>query len=123
MGTFTHDRDFMIILPAIKKILHKYHDSIRLEILGALSDKRLLTFLPNTVEVDTKGNSEYTKFMKWMNENIFWDFAIAPLEKNEFTRCKSDIKFLDYSALGIPGIYTKHTHMKAQLFMERRVCL
>lgn len=125
MGTFTHDRDFMIILPALKKILHKYHDSIRLEILGALSDKRLLTFLPNTTEVDTNGNSEYTKFMKWMNENTFWDFAIAPLEINEFTKCKSDIKFLDYSALGIPGIYSKHTpyestviHGKTGLLVE-----
>lgn len=125
MGTPTHDRDFMIILPAIKKILNKYNDKIKLEILGALSDKRLLIFLPNTGEVNIQGNTEYTKFMKWMNENIFWDFAIAPLEINEFTKCKSDIKFLDYSALGIPGIYTRHVpyentiiHGKTGLLVE-----
>ncbi len=107
MGTSTHDRDFMIIIPAIKKILHKYNDSIRLEILGALSDRRLLNLLPNTSEIYEKGNNEYDVFWRWMNANVFWDFAIAPLEKNEFTKCKSDIKFLDYSALGIPGIYTR----------------
>lgn len=107
MGTSTHDRDFMIVIPAIKKILHKYNSNIRLEILGALSDKKLLNLLPNTSEIYEKGNNEYDVFWKWMNANVFWDFAIAPLEKNEFTKCKSDIKFLDYSALGIPGVYTK----------------
>jgi glycosyltransferase involved in cell wall biosynthesis len=42
-----------------------------------------------------------------MSSNIYWDIAIAPLEDNSFTRCKSDIKFLDYSALGIAGIYSR----------------
>ena len=30
-------------------------------------------------------------------------------EDTPFTRCKSDLKVLDYSALGIPGIYSRVT--------------
>jgi glycosyltransferase involved in cell wall biosynthesis len=42
-----------------------------------------------------------------MKKNMKWDLAIAPLEDTRFNRAKSDIKFLDYSALGIPGIYSQ----------------
>ena len=41
-----------------------------------------------------------------MQREIDWDFAIAPLIDSEFNRCKSDIKFLDYSLNRIPGIYS-----------------
>ena len=40
-------------------------------------------------------------------KNLSWDVGIAPLENTIFNRCKSDIKFLDYSALGFPGIYSR----------------
>jgi processive 1,2-diacylglycerol beta-glucosyltransferase len=31
---------------------------------------------------------------------------MAPLEDDTFTRCKSDLKYLDYAALGIPGVFS-----------------
>lgn len=34
------------------------------------------------------------------------DIGIAPLEKCFFNDCKSNIKVLEYSSLGIPGVYT-----------------
>jgi glycosyltransferase involved in cell wall biosynthesis/prefoldin subunit 5 len=34
------------------------------------------------------------------------DIFIAPLEMNEFNRCKSAIKFFEYSALGAPGVFS-----------------
>jgi glycosyltransferase involved in cell wall biosynthesis len=42
-----------------------------------------------------------------MTENVNWDLAIAPLAESPFTLCKSDMKFLDYSALGVAGIYSR----------------
>jgi glycosyltransferase involved in cell wall biosynthesis len=41
-----------------------------------------------------------------MRRQLRWDVAIAPLEDNAFTRCKSDLKYLDYAALGIPGVFS-----------------
>jgi glycosyltransferase involved in cell wall biosynthesis len=52
-------------------------------------------------------DADYPNFIPWMKKNLNWDIGIAPLEDTVFTRSKSDIKFLDYSALGIPGIYSR----------------
>ena len=105
MGTFTHDDDFREILPAVIKI-NKRFNNIKFEIVGALSDARLLRSIPNINVLNIKNNYEYIKFWNWSKQNIFWDIAIAPLKLNEFTECKSDIKFLDYAALKTPGIFT-----------------
>ena len=43
-----------------------------------------------------------------MKKNIYWDIGVAPLTLDSFTRCKSDIKYLDYTALNICGIYSDH---------------
>jgi len=125
MGTYTHDRDFCEIYPALRNILYKYRDDIELEVVGSLSDNRLLRSIPNAKQLDTRGNIEYTKFWDWMNRNIHWDIAIAPLVRNEFTKCKSDIKYLDYAALGTPAICTKFVpyensviHGKSGLLVE-----
>jgi len=41
-----------------------------------------------------------------MQENIRWDFGIAPLIDSVFSQSKSDMKFLDYAVQGIPGIFS-----------------
>ena len=45
------------------------------------------------------------EFMAWFSQ-LHWDIAIAPLKDTPFNRGKSDIKFLDYCALGAAGIYS-----------------
>lgn len=48
-----------------------------------------------------KSYFEYPTFIKSINPNI----AIAPLENNDFNKCKSNIKFQEYVASGICGIF------------------
>lgn len=44
------------------------------------------------------------------------DIGLAPLEDNLFNRCKSNIKMLEYSALGIPGIYSNVTPYRKAMY-------
>jgi glycosyltransferase involved in cell wall biosynthesis len=108
MGTLTHERDIMMIALALRAVLRKHADQVALEFVGGFSDPSVMASfqgLPVRV-LDATTHSEYPAFVRWMSENLKWDLAIAPLVDTPFTRCKSDIKFLDYGALGIPGIYS-----------------
>lgn len=109
MGTLTHDADLMMILEALRATLREHAGAVELQLIGGVSDPAVLEAfagLPVSV-LDVGDNVEYPAFARWMSANVSWDLAIAPLEENAFTRCKSDIKFLDYSALGIPGVYSR----------------
>jgi glycosyltransferase involved in cell wall biosynthesis len=109
MGTYTHDEDLMVVLQPLREVLRKHGDNIEAEFVGGFADPALMRAfegLPVRV-VNVEGNTEYPAFVRWMMQNLRWDLAIAPLEDNPFTHCKSDIKFLDYSALGIAGIYSR----------------
>lgn len=108
MGTRTHDSDLMMILQALRTTLRKNAGLVELQLLGCVADRAVIDAfegLPIRI-LDLRGELEYPAFVPWMVKNIKWDLAIAPLEDDVFTRCKSDIKFLDYSAVGIPGIYS-----------------
>jgi glycosyltransferase involved in cell wall biosynthesis len=105
MGTYTHDKDFAVVQKALKQILNDY-PNVYFEIAGAVVNYAKIDLPKFTSLPLTKEDYSYTKFWKWMTKNIFWDIGIAPLEATKFTRCKSDIKFLDYSALGVTGVYS-----------------
>ena len=110
MGTFTHDADLMLIGKALRSVLRKRRNEVELQFIGAVEQDSTLEYfrdLPVRVLKGVEsGYAEYPQFVRWMIENMFFDVGIAPLQESAFTTCKSDIKFLDYSALGIPGIYS-----------------
>jgi glycosyltransferase involved in cell wall biosynthesis len=109
MGTHTHDADLMMVLQPLRETLRKHAERVELQLVGGFADRAVMeAFAGLPVRVlDVEGNVEYPAFARWMLQNVKWDLAIAPLEDDTFTRCKSDIKFLDYSILGIPGIYSR----------------
>ena len=45
---------------------------------------------------------EYGRFLDVLSPDI----GIAPLQKNQFNECKSNIKGLEFCSLGIPGVYS-----------------
>lgn len=104
MGTFTHEQDLFMILEALRPLAQQ----MELKLIGGIQDTAAIkAFAPLDVKVETPDcGHEYPAFARWMVASLDWDIGLAPLEDKEFTRCKSDIKFLDYSLLGIPGCYS-----------------
>ena len=49
----------------------------------------------------------YPLFFAWYSRTIAWDIGLAPLRQNGFNVCKSDIKLLDYAAIGAAGVYSR----------------
>lgn len=110
MGTATHDADVLMALQPLRAILRKYSDVVELQfVCGVAKAPTVHAFdgLPIRIVPIARGCGHYTKFVSWMIRRTSFDLAIAPLEDTAFTRCKSDIKFLDYSAFGVAGIYSR----------------
>lgn len=109
MGTLTHDNDLMMVLPALRAVWQGHGEEIELQILGVVGDARMRQTLRELPFVRilklTPKKAEYPRFMAWFSR-LQWDIAIAPLQDTPFNRCKSDVKFLDYSAIGAAGIYS-----------------
>lgn len=110
MGTATHDDDLLSIVPALHLLHQKYPDRFELEIVGTVGREAtwaLCGDLPiRRVNCDPH-EIEYPSFMLWYTGHVRWDIALAPLVDTPFNRCKSDIKLLDYGAIGATGIYSR----------------
>ena len=131
MGTFTHDDDLMMVLPALKAVWQTHADAIEFQFIGCVGNdatKQQLAGMPVRYIGTEPGEEEYPLFMLWYTGQVDWDIAIAPLQDTLFNRSKSDIKWLDYSAVGVPGIYSDipayHSsirHLETGLLVENKV--
>lgn len=109
MGTLTHLSDFRIVANAIKEIMYE-HDDVTLHLVGVGDPKNLRkTMEPYDVVVHRPPDSKYEAFFRWFTKQIRWDICLAPLSDTGLNRCKSDLKLLDYSAIGSAGIYSNLT--------------
>ena len=103
MGTTTHDDDFALVLPALDAVAHAY-PHFRLTLVGVTTRKNLKDGRP-WIEVLEAPDKDYCKFTKWLHsQSARFDFAIAPLRETIFNKYKSELKLLDYGALGLPVI-------------------
>ncbi len=110
MGTIAHGDDVRMIAPALRSVLRRRRDDVELQIVGAVDRatvRAVFGDLPVRLLRVGLRNAEYRQFVAWMIANMHFDVGIAPMRVDDFSRCKSDIKYLDYSALGIPGIYSR----------------
>lgn len=109
MGTLTHDEDLALLLPALHRLHKSVQTGLELQIIGGLSRQESaarFAHLPFPVTFLTPPVVEYPQFLPWFTANVTWDIALAPLRDTPFNRAKSDIKFLDYAALGAAGVYS-----------------
>jgi glycosyltransferase involved in cell wall biosynthesis len=120
MGSPTHEVDLMMIQPALRNVLRAHFADVEFQMVGGCLRPdflRSLDGLPVRV-LGFAGDERYPKFVRWMRQHIDWDLALAPIKKTSFTRCKSDMKFLDYSILGVPGIYSRVTAYETVSHLE-----
>jgi len=112
MGTLTHDEDLLLITPALREVCARHVGEIEIQLVGGAERQSTLAALeglPLRMVSPLPGEAEYPLFMVWLTHRVRWDIALAPLADTPFNACKSDLKYLDYAAMGAAGIYSDVT--------------
>jgi glycosyltransferase involved in cell wall biosynthesis len=109
-GSITHDEDLEIIVPVINKIFEKY-PNVRFYLLGSVRKERQDEFRAKfgkyAYRVKIKlGVPAFRFYPLFLAEQNF-DIGLAPLVDNEFNRCKSHIKWMEYSMYQIPMVASR----------------
>lgn len=103
MGSATHETDLSIVLSALDK-LYSEGEEFELYLIGISTNVPKYSWIKVIQPPKFAGNNNYPEFMRWLRSLNFFDLGIAPLEANNFNRCKSSVKFWDYSSMGIPTL-------------------
>lgn len=106
MGTVTHVPDLEMLKPAFRALATKYPGQLEFVFYGA--NLEFEEDIPATVtncQSETFVYADYVKVALSQKANI----AIAPVEDIPYNHCKSSIKFFEYSAMGLPGVYSRVT--------------
>ena len=103
-GTMTHNNDLELIhnvILRLKDIFSKKAIQVDFEVIGASIDENIdwfgvkkLPYYPMSMAT----------FMKWIANEAKWDIGIIPLVNTEFNKCKSELKYIEFTALGVPVV-------------------
>jgi O-antigen biosynthesis protein len=95
----THDADLALILPELDALAAQDPGAFRLTLVGGLSQPLQRPWL-HVVDVPLEAR-RYPRFVRWLRRLPRHDLGLAPLVANAFNAAKSDVKLLDYAALGL----------------------
>ncbi|MFQ5460592.1 MAG: hypothetical protein ACE5EL_07340, partial [Anaerolineae bacterium] len=101
MGTRTHEADLRLVVPALQAAA-RHHKDLAIEVVGGVGDETAAAMLDGLPwrRVRPVSGPVYPLFMVWWTSEVEWDVALAPLASTPLNACKSDIKILDYAAIG-----------------------
>jgi len=102
-GTATHDADFEMIAEALDQVAQNHQ--FKLTIIGAVRNPPKRDWIK--VLPPPRTAQSYPHFVRWFREQGPFDLGLAPLKSNRFNDAKSDLKLLDYGALGILPVVSK----------------
>ncbi|MAH26126.1 MAG: hypothetical protein CMI19_04145 [Opitutae bacterium] len=106
IGSKTHGEDLNILREPILELLSECKGYFRFYVIGGeeITDSEKW-YTPISIP---NGFKSYPNFVNWLGKikNKF-DFGVAPLCENALNKSKSYLKYIEYSALGLPGIYSK----------------
>ena len=99
MGTATHAADLAAIRPALDALAQERAGAFDLTLIGVAGDVAPAPWLRRlSPPADA---ITYPRFVRWLRVQGPFDVGLAPLVDTPFNRAKSDIKLLDYAALGL----------------------
>lgn len=104
MGGATHQPDLAEIAGVLLNVLARFGPAVRMQFWGGAPPAALAGH--PQVAWTALDLPSYAAFAAFFQAQAF-DLALAPLRDRPFNRCKSHIKFLEYSALGVPGVYSR----------------
>ena len=105
MGGHTHASDLELVAPALLRVLERHKGKVVLRFFGKAEPPPELIGRDD-VSRDRLYFPDYAEFARYFSTQVC-DIFIAPLRDNLFNRCKSAIKFLEYSSTGAPGVYSR----------------
>lgn len=94
-GSPTHAKDFSLVEPELIKFLKK-HDDAKLRIVGDMVFSEEIKELINRGKIETFKKVDYLNLLELISEV---DVNLAPLVVNDFTNCKSELKFFEAAAV------------------------
>jgi len=103
MGGQTHQMDLEYIKHSLLNLSNKYPDKVNFIFWGTPPPEELLKLA--SIKWEPVNFEDYAQFASYFPQQEC-DIFIAPLVNNEFNNSKSSIKFLEYSSLGISGVYS-----------------
>lgn len=92
-GTPSHINDFKTIAQELVKLLHEFPD-IHLEVVGFMEFPEFMQELIRDKRISFIPLVDFLELQRLMAEV---DISIVPLIQNEFTNCKSELKFFEAS--------------------------
>lgn len=109
-GGSGHEGDFEVVAGALRRVLQKHKDA-RLVLLNGPAKRGIPEFLKDIPRVEHK--AVWVPILKYpklvMSEDF--DIGIAPLVDSAFNRGKSNLKWLENSAMGIPTVASNVGHL------------
>jgi len=102
-GSMTHGADLELILGALQRASDAH--GARTQLVGVQREKDDTPLLER-IRIPREAR-QYADFARWLKSVADWDVALCPLADNDLNRRKSSLKYLEYAALGVPGIYSR----------------
>lgn len=105
IGSTTHAEDLELLRPVMAELGARAPGRFALDVVGVQApvlDGERPWFTRLEIPHELK---PYPRFVGWLRrQRPRWHIALAPLRDTEFNRCKSDLKWLEYTALGLPVV-------------------
>lgn len=107
-GSPTHVRDFALVEPELIRFLESHNDA-KLKIVGYMKLSEKMQQLKEAGRVELAKPVDYLRLQELMVEV---DVNIAPLVINDFTNCKSELKFFEAAVVATTTIASPNYSFK-----------